>query len=86
MWGFSESVNEYLEKKLVTKENETDFLFAFKRACENQIELTEDMSEGGNRYCSTVVVWKEKLPVSYDVIRDEDGILYTIDEDIILTR
>lgn len=82
MWRFSESVNEYLEKELVTKENESSFLLDFKKACDNQIDLSDDMNESGSNYKHIVTVWGENLPINYDVDIDEDGILSTIDEEI----
>ena len=79
MWLFSESVNEYLGKELVTRDNEYSFLKAFKNACENQAsEIGEEMS-GIN---SIISIWGEKLPVVYDIEIDEDGILETTNQEI----
>lgn len=79
---FSESVNEKLGKKLITEENETDFLFAFKRACENQIDLSDDMLECELQHQDTIEVWGERLTVNYEIEIDEDGILSTVEESI----
>lgn len=79
MWLFSESVNEYLGKELVSKENEYSFLQEFKNACEDQVDGVGEEMIG---VTSIISIWGEKLPVVYDIEIGIDGILETTNQEI----
>ena len=78
MWLFSESVNEYLGKEFVTKDNEQNFLNKFNEACHDL-----DLSEGD---CSAIViVFGKKFPINFLTETDSDGIvdIYDIELDTV---
>lgn len=76
MFLFSESVNEYLGKELITEENELKFLYDFKECCSSQIDPENDSCY------AKIIVWGEKLPISYELEKDEDGCWVIFDERI----
>lgn len=76
MFLFNQSVNEYLGKELITKENELNFLYAFKEACLYQIDTEDDTCY------AELTVWGEKLPITYELEEGDEGIWSTFDERI----
>ena len=76
MFIFSETVNEYLGKELVTEENELKFLYDFKECSSSQIDPENDSCY------AKIIVWGEKLPISYELEKDEDGCWVIFDERI----
>lgn len=72
MWLFSETINEYIGREFVTKDNEQNFLNEFNEACHNL-----DLSEGD---CSaTVIVFGKQFPINFLTETDSDGIVGVYD-------
>lgn len=76
MYEFSKEVNKYLGKELITTDNETKFLCDFRLAFYEQVSLDETMLETGSRYEATVNVWNENIEVSYDVVKDDEDLIF----------
>lgn len=72
MFRFSEIINDFLGKELITKDNEQNFLNEFNEACHNL-----DLSEGD---CSaTVIVFGKQFPINFLTETDCDGIVGVYD-------
>ena len=75
MWEFSKEVNEYLDKELVTPDNETEFLCAFKNAFYEQVSLDESQLDGCY-YADVVYVWNQRIFIEYRVEQDDEDLIF----------